>query len=817
MRVIFYIIFGVVLGACSRVSAPSQPASSSLASQIKGLDHRGGFIDLYVDEKQGMVLAVLPKPDGDGASLRMIYTARLTAGLGSNPVGLDRGWGDSGQMVVFRVLGNKVIIEVENMDYRATSDEKMEQKAVAESFARSFLATSDVLATGQKGELLIDLSKFLKRDTLNLVQYLKDVGQGQFSLSKDRTLIDTKAVHAFPDNVEMDVFLTLSSQKPGSEVRMTAANGQDVTLILHHSFVRLPDAIYTPLRSDPRAGIVENVYYDYSATLSDTIERRMARRFRLEKTDPDADVSTVKKPIVFYIDSGVPEPVRSALLDGANWWAKAFEAAGYKNAYRAEILPADVHPLDVRYNVVQWVHRQTRGWSYGGGVADPRTGEMLKGHVNLGSLRVRQDRMIFEGLAGTAKLNTGDSDDPVELALARIRQLSAHEIGHALGFAHNFAASSYGKQSVMDYPAPDVRVVGGKLDFSQSYGVGIGEWDKFTTKWLYGNYTGDERDGLIAAAAQRGLVYVADPDARSISTGHPRGSLWDNGSDPVQALDDIMEVRHIALSKFDLSRLQSWQSVSDMNKVIVPIYLYHRYQVAAAGKVLGGMTFNYALASDLQTQAVIVPATEQRRALTAILRTLDPIALDLSDKTLSYLTPSSSNFGRRELFGSSASPAFDLIGAAQTSVNLTFDVVLNPKRLARMDEFNRRDPSQLGLAELFEAIKKQVMTSPNYRTENIAAMIRSRYAYALMDIIQSESGSSVRGEANLALGRLSESLGMRNTAQIQLLLQEIARFKSRDMNTVNVVIPDNKTPPGSPIGMNDYQGGIYENCWHCEP
>ncbi len=760
MRLFFIIVLSLLVTACSGSSPKSTTTSNSFSSQISGLDHRSGLIDLYVGEKDGKVLASLPKPAENGVAVRLIYTMRLTAGLGSNPVGLDRGWGGNGQIIVFRVLGNKVIIEAQNMTYRATSDNMHEKKAVRESFARSFMATTNIMATGADGEILIDLSAFLKRDGLNLVQYLKDADQGSFSLAKDRTLIDTKAVYAFPDNVEMDVFLTLTSSKPGGEVSATAANGRDVTLIQHHSFVRLPDADYAPLRSDPRAGVIERVYYDYSATLSDTIERRMARRFRLEKTDPDSDSgrSPVKTPIIFYIDSGAPEPVRSALLDGARWWTEAFEAAGYKDAYRAEILPEGVHPLDVRYNVVQWVHRQTRGWSYGGGVSDPRTGEMLKGHVNLGSLRVRQDRMIFEGLAGTGKTSTGAVDDPVELALARIRQLAAHEIGHALGFAHNFAASSYGKQSVMDYPAPDVKAVNGVLDFSGSYGVGIGTWDKFTATWLSGDLDEAQREALVQAAAQNGLVYVADSDGRSVGAGHPRGSVWDNGDDPVQALVDIMDVRRIALDNFDLSRVQDWQPVSDLNKVIVPIYLYHRYQTAAAGKVLGGMSFNYALAGDAQTQAKIVPANKQRRALAVILQTIDPQELVLSGATLSYLTPSLSNFGGREKFGRSAYPAFDLTAAAQSAVNMTFGVLFHPRRLARIDEFNRRDATQFGLAELFETVRVHVTRrAPYTRTGNIVTMMRSRYAYALMDIINSSASASVREQAQIALDELQRS------------------------------------------------------------
>jgi len=811
MRVIFVIFFGLFLAACNGSTQSNVPEPSPL----EGLDHREGFFSIYVDKKQNKVFARLPKADekaeDDTVLLRMIYTSRLTAGLGSNPVGLDRGWGDSGQIIVFRKMGNKVIIEAENMSYRANPENPLEARAVRESFARSFLASADIVKARGKGSV-IDLTDFLTRDALGLVQYLKDSDQGTFSLQKDRTLVDTKNVFAFPDNVEMDVFLTLSSSKPGREVATTAANGKDVTLIQHHSFVRLPEAGYTPLKSDPRAGAIEEVHYDYSTALSVPIETRLARRYRLQKNEAGETI----KPIVFYIDGGAPEPVRSALVDGANWWKEAFAAAGYPDGYRVEILPEDAHPLDIRYNTVQWVHRQTRGWSYGGGVSDPRTGEMLKGHVNLGSLRVRQDRMIFEGLAGTAKTNSGAEDDPVELALDRIRQLSAHEVGHALGFAHNFAASTYGKGSVMDYPAPDVRVTDGQMDFSRTYGVGIGPWDKFAATWLYADIDYAQRDALVQTALEDGLAYVADTDARSIGTAHPLGNIWDNGEDPVEGLDQAMAVRELALKNFGVDRIHPGQPVSDLNKVFVPMYLYHRYQTAAAGKIIGGMSFNYGLAGDGQPSAQILPAARQREALQAVLKTIEPAALDISDETLALLTPSIVSYSfadsDRELFRRTAYPAFDVTAAADTAADLTFDVLLDRRRAARLIEFKRRDSLQLGFNDVLDATRKKVMSGNNSgRTGDIANAVRTRFAYALMDVIGGEATPAVKAEASQALGLLARDVRGAG-ANGRWLAGEIKRFNDRPMTSVAPVTKAKALPPGGPIGM-----GIYETCWHCEP
>lgn len=803
MRIFLSLFIVILLAGCQPAAKNSDP--------LAGLDHRAGFIDLYVDRNKNRVLAKLPKADEDGVSMRLIHTARLTAGLGSNPVGLDRGWGDSGKIIVFRRMGDKVIIEAENMLYRASPDNPLEERAVRESFARSFLASADVVK-GSDG-LLVDLTDFLTSDVLNLVQYLKDRDQGSFSLSKDRTLVDTNNVFAFPDNVEMDVFFTLSSVKPGTEVATTAANGRDATLIQHHSFVRLPEEGYQPLPSDPRAGAIEEVHYDYSAPISGQIETRLARRYRLQKNEAGETIN----PIVFYIDSGAPEPIRSALVDGAEWWAEAFEAAGYPDGYRVEILPEDAHPLDIRYNVVQWVHRQTRGWSYGGGVSDPRTGEMLKGHVNLGSLRVRQDRMIFEGLVGTAKTDSGADDDPVELALDRIRQLSAHEVGHALGFAHNFAASTYGKGSVMDYPAPDVRVTNGQMDFSNTYGIGVGDWDKFAAIWLYGDLSDEEREAVVQSALDRGLAYVADSDARSVGTAHPLGNVWDNGADPVEGLNEAMKVRRLALDTFGLDRIQQGQPIYDLNKVIVPIYLYHRYQTAAAAKYIGGMSFNYSLNGDGQDAAKLVPVADQKRALRAVLETLDPVELDIQDSILDLLTPSLVSYSiadsDRELFRRTAYPAFDVTAAADTAADLTFDVLLNSRRAARLIEFKRRDARNLGFMDVLQETRAYVMRRPtNNRTSEIAKGIQARFVFALMELADSPATPGVKARTDKVLRDMRGDLSAKGSGHGLWLVSLIDAHLERPVTPQAPVTKAKALPPGGPIGM-----GQLETCWHCDP
>ena len=381
--------------ACLLLPVSAQAGLSKVEPKEETTKSYEGFFDLKVDRTTNTVQAILPKPGKDGVILKMIHTVGLRAGLGSNPLGLDRGWWRGGEILVVRKIGDKIILEVENTKYRAKPDNPLEVRAVKDSFATSFIASAPYTLSGDR--IVIDMTPFLTSDVLDLTDELKEAKQGSFTVAKDRTLVDTSNILVFPDNVEIDVFLTLAGSNTKSEVSTTTANGKDVTLVQHHSFVRLPDDGYETRKSDPRTGVIDISYYDYSAALDEPIETRLARRFRLEKDEN----GKTKNPIIFYIDPGAPEPIRSALVEGAKWWEDAFAAAGFPDGYRVELLPEDAHPMDIRYNVVQWVHRQTRGWSYGGGISDPRTGEMLKGQVILGSLRVRQDRMIFEGLAGT--------------------------------------------------------------------------------------------------------------------------------------------------------------------------------------------------------------------------------------------------------------------------------------------------------------------------------------------------------------------------------------------------------------------------------
>ncbi|MEZ5952739.1 MAG: zinc-dependent metalloprotease [Hyphomonas sp.] len=819
---------GLIVAVLALAWSGPAMAEDDWASATDGLTRSEGFLPFYADAKTARILAAFPKPDEDGLSLRAIAAAGLTAGLGSNPIGLDRGLFDGGSIIAFRRIGGKLIAEQENWTYRASADNPLERKAVRESFARSFLWAGDVIAENAEGNLLVDLSGFLTRDALDVRAALRGNPQGgNFSLADDRTMPDASAALAFPDNVEFDAFLTLTSDEPKREVRMTAAEGRAFTLVQHISLVRLPDDGYTPRAFDPRSGTIDVPFYDFSAPLGGQVQQAVARRFRLEKQDPSAAFSPAKKPLVFYVDSGAPPEIRDALIEGASWWADAFAAAGFPDSYRVEVLPEGAHPLDVRYNVIQWTHRQTRGWSYGGGVFDPRTGEMLKANVILGSQRVRQDRMIFEGLAGTSKTGTGAADDPVEVSLARIRQLAAHEVGHTLGFAHNFAASTNDRASVMDYPAPYIHVADdGTLDFSDAYGVGIGAWDKVAATWLYAQYPDgvDESasgDAVLRKAYASGLRFVDDAEARGVSTGHPYGAVWDNGADPIAALREAMNVRKVALERFGMDAIRPGDNTSRLRSVIVPVYLFHRYQVDAAAKSIGGYEFYYSRSGDGGDVARAVPSARQREAFRALQETLDPAALDLSNETLSLLNPPLASFfgsGGGEYLDGDTGAMFDLLSAADTAASITFAALFDPDRAARLIETRRRDENAMEFDELMWGTEGKLSERPpTQRQQAIQRRLKGRFVSALIALAENPDASpDVRGRVDYYLEGLPERLKPRGRELNELSLwsdlkRRIEAHLARPAPAAAPQHEEMETPPGSPIGA-----GAGEDCWFCD-
>jgi hypothetical protein len=849
------ILLSLSISTVAQDKAPDKaPDKSQDRSQIKGIADKtaglrklDGYIPLYWDETGGKMFMEISRFDTE-----FLYQVSLPAGIGSNDIGLDRGQLGNTHIVYFERVGPKVLMISPNYRYRAITTNQDELRSVQDSFAQSVLWGFKVEAA-DADRVLVDATAFFLRDAHGVIDALRRTRQGAFHLDESRCAFYLPRTKVFPLNTEVEAILTVTGDEPGPWLQDTVPDPRAVTVREHHSLVQLPDAGYRPRQLDPRVGVFGIEFEDFGSPFSEPIEKRWIERHRLQKKDPSAALSEPVTPIVYYVDNGAPEIIRKALIEGASWWNEAFEAAGFKNAFQVKVLPHDADPMDLRYNVISWVDRSTRGWSYGSSVTDPRTGEIIKGNVTLGSLRDRQDFMIATGLiptypagrAGTGADGEGcdfgalpsidylaaadPSADPDRMALARIRQLSAHEVGHTLGLAHNFAASTYGRASVMDYPAPMVEIKGGKLDLSNAYPVGIGIYDKFAIKYAYSEFAAGADEGtalekLVEDGVSAGMLYITDEDARPPGAAHPLASLWDNGSDPIASLRHEMEVRKIALSQFGLGNVPTGTPLSMLEAKLVPLYLHHRYQLAAAVKSVGGLNYTYSVKTvsgpNPAPAQEIVPAARQREALEAVLDTIKVDELAIPSRILDLIPPRAFGYGggHTELFASRTAPAFDPIGVATIAADMAVSGLLEPHRAARLIAYHSRDPQNPSFAEVVDALVTRIWKAPipgdPYQAE-IARAVQNLVVNRLMDLAGNAAASpEVREGAEAGLNDIvldvSKGLSsdvLKDTSQamkldphVVYILEEIKRFSARPDST-RVQTPPLPPPPGDPIGI----------------
>jgi len=793
----------------------------SIDGRVKGLVHMEGFFDLYWDQKKGQLLLGI-----DSMGDQFIYQSSLARGVGSNDLGLDRGQLGPTRLVEFYRSGPKVLMIENNPAYRANSDQPAERAAVDSSFARSVVWGFELVAETD-GSVLVDATDFFLRDSHGVATSLSRAQQGTYKIDPGRSAVFLPRTKAFPDNTEVEAIVSYTGERKFDDKGVVVSDilstvvpdPTSVTVHLHHSFIRLPDDNYNPLPYDPRAGIIPSPsgdgFTDYAVPIGDPVRVVYGRRHRLEKLDPQADVSEAVEPIIYYLDPGVPEPVRSALLEGAGWWNQAFEAAGYRNAFQVKMLPEGVDPMDVRYNVIQWVHRSTRGWSYGSSVMDPRTGEIIKGHVSLGSLRVRQDYLIAEGLL--APYQQGQVPDTMlEMSLARIRQLSAHEVGHTLGMEHNFAASVNDRSSVMDYPFPLIKFdTDGNLDLSNAYDVGIGDWDKRTIQYAYQDFPKEmddaaQRRKILEETMASGLLYVADSDARDPGTSHPQGNLWDNGADAIIELEHLLRVRAYALDNFSERNIRPGRPLATIEEVLVPIYLLHRFQIQAVAKLIGGQYFSYSMRGDGRTAPVNVTAEKQKAAINALTDALDPKVLMLPQSLVDLIPPRPPGHKLgRESFARSTGVSFDPLSPAASLVSLTLETMLNQQRAARMNAYHATDPTQPGFKQMLDALNNASWYEQ--RQTNMAAAIQrvknEQILHAQMALVaNAKATSQVRAQALVSIQSLDQWLTKQGKKRVD---DDWAAHYAKAKLEIKLwledptrLAPESKTPspPGSPIG-----------------
>ena len=800
-----------VFGTLARGNEISTAGAGSIAHRTATMRHLDGFFPIDWDETAGKLYLEIPQMNQD-----FLLLDQLPYGMGSNDIGLDRGQLGSERVVHFEHVGGKVLLVQTNLRFRSSAADPDEQLAVAQSFAQSVLWGFRVEAEDGH-RVLVDATDFFLRDAHNVAERIASAHQGIYREEISRSAIAMDATKDFPKNTEVEAVETFVSQSEpkGKYLEQVTPDAHAVTVREHTSLIALPNDGYQPRVYDPRSGYFPLRFRDEAAGVNERLDKRYIERHWLQKKDPAAAVSDPVEPIVYYVDRGAPEPIRSALVEGASWWNQAFEAAGFHNAFQVKVLPEGADPMDIRYNMIQWVHRATRGWSYGASVIDPRTGEILKGQVTLGSLRARQDYRIAEALLAPYLDGKPIPRQMEAMVLARTRQLAAHEVGHTLGLAHNFAASSQGQgESVMDYPHPWITLdATGKPTLDHAYATGIGAWDKDTIRYGYTQFAPgvDEQAALQQMLHQEvagGVRYITDEDARPLGGAHPYAHLWDNGADAPTELERLLTVRAAALKRFGPDTIRIGEPVAEMEVTLVPLYLLHRYQTEATAKLIGGLDYRYAVRGDGGMVTEMIPAAKQRQALAAVLKTLDASTLTLPDSLLQLLPPVPPGYPRtRESFGGFTGVTFDPEGAVEAAAGLTVSLLFDPARASRLVEYHARDASLPGLEEVIRQTLAATWDAPRQPglvglTQNTVDDLVLRGLLGLA--ANAKASPEARAEALEQAIQLKHSLLDRQLTATEAIAHRDAAVRQIEDFQRNPAkyapAPILPTPPGQPIG-----------------
>ena len=778
-----------------------------VAQDFSKITRKEGFVPFYLDEEKGKIYLEIPFLDKE-----ILYVNALTAGVGSNDIGLDRGQLGDTRIVEFRKTGNKILMVHKNYDYRAYTSNPNEAKSIRDAFAESTLWGFEVIKS-EGNTHIVEATNFFLQDAHGVSETLASTKQGNYRVEASRSGLYLPTTKNFPKNTEVEATITFTGTGAGGYLRSVTPSPEAVTVRMRHSFIELPP-LYATRAFDPRAGYFYISYQDYTTPIDQPLVKRFISRHRLEKKDPSAAVSEVVEPIVYYLDRGTPEPVASALIEGGNWWAQAFEAAGFKNAFRVELAPEGMDLMDVRYHVIQWIHRSTRGWSYGSSIRDPRTGEIIKGQVSLGSLRVRQDYLIGQGLL--QPFEEGNEADPklMEFALNRLKQLSAHEIGHTLGISHSYATSASGRSSVMDYPHPLISLdENGEVDFSAAYDLKIGEWDKWAVTYGYGQPAPNQSEAeflekTLQATYAAGYEFITDSDSRNVSGVHPRSHLWDNGASASEELKRLLDLREKRMKTFGLNAIKTGEPEAILEEVFVPLYLMHRYQLEATSKLIGGLDYSYKVKGDNQARHKWLTSKVQGNALDALLESISTRRLEIPSSILELIPPRPYGYGKtRETFPSRTGPVFDPIAPAENVVDATFTFLFEPGRANRVYLQHLQNNSLPGLEEVLSKVSVQVFS--NTMPSGLGAEIKLMTEVKLIDhliALSKNAGASqtVRALARKQLRQLSTPTNPSSSllkAHRDYLNQKIEAF----LNLPEELTPQQvlSIPDGAPIGMEE--------------
>lgn len=798
------------------LALPSVLAAQSIADVTEGLEKRDGYFPLYWNAAEGRLLLEVPRFEED-----FLYLTSLATGIGSLQLGLDRGMIAEEGIARFERVGQKVHLVLTNPAFMAGTENPALTRSVTESFPTSIVAAFDV-AGETDGRVVVDATTFLVSDVIDLAGRLRRADQGSFRFDRERSSVHLPRTRAFPRNTEVEVVTTFTSDNPGFEIRRHAPDGRALTVRQHHSFVRLPDPGFRPRRFDTRAGLFAVTRWDFARPFSEDYPVRYAMRHRLRKRDPGAAVSEPVEPIVYYLDPAIQEPYRTAFRDGAMWWNAIFEAAGFRNAFRVEDMPPDMDPMDARYHVIQWVHRTEPGFSIGPSFVDPRTGEILKAAVRMDSYRSVPDYDIWAGTvpafgmgpeAADAWLATLDPDVSAEaFVMARRRQHSAHEVGHTLGLAHNFVAASYGRASVMDYPAPLVRLENGRLTLTDAYREGGGAWDTLAIRYGYTVFASPEEEAagleaLVNDAMRRGLKFITNPDEQATSS-YPEATTWVNGANMVDELRRVASVRRFLIDRFDETAIQPGEPMVMLAQRFSTVYLHHRYTLDAAIKAIGGLEFRYAVRGDPLPPTAPVPAARQRQALDLLLDALAPEELAVPERVLALMAPRP--FGHPwpgRGFRGDAGPAFDQLGLARALARDVVGGILHRERMARVAVLSARDPAFPGLDEVLGRVVERTWgIEPRGNGAPLQRAVQRVVADELMALAGDDRATvEARAAAEWALRLIGQTAGERqplaaaDAAHLALAQADIERFLNRPAPTAERSAPG-ALPPGSPIG-----------------